>query len=680
MKHNLLTPSKIKRSVAISIALGLILFSTQSYSQVVPQFTTQIKLNGCNIATYKMTDVSTSGGSLLVQNNWDYQWAYGNGTAASVWHKGDGATYYAPEASYGLPGVYTVTMRIRVTNTTSPVYTATQQIIVYQSTIPDFIADKREGCVPFKVNFSDLTDTAGVLIGHFETWEWNFGDGTMAYTQNASHTYMRAGFFQVTLTVTTYAGGLTGEVCTGVTRRSNYITVRHSPDAGFKINNSPICSVPSNVEFTDTSTITTTPAPAGVIDATKTKWTFYDTDQTTVIGTATGSSAIRTYTAFGVYPVRLSVMSLDGCADTVTKLKGVEITTSLADFNTNPGTYCAGSTVPFFDASSSSNNLVTATKWAWDFGDGTTSALQNPTHDFATGGTYTVRLTTTFSSNCTNTITHPITILATPNADFTVTPDQGLCKIPLTLAFNPLSNSVGSTHYWNFDDPGGAFGGERFTATPSYTFNLYDNYNIYHRVIDANGCSSFINKNMPIQPPDASFTITPEAGNCPRTFEFNSTSTSVNDGINRYDWSFDGATWSNNQGSQVIHTYSTTGQYTVKLRVETIHGCADTLVLINSVQVGLTPNITDINFAAPTAGHYCRLDALENGVVMTPVFGAGAIPDSVTWDFGDATTATDGVTPFDINHIFEATGTLPVIVSAFSNGCKADFTKSISIL
>ena len=40
---------------------------------------------------------------------------------------------------------------------------------------------------------------------------------------------------------------------------------------------------------------------------------------------------------------------------------------------------------------------VTITSWLWDFGDGQTSTLQNPSHVYATPGSYTVTLTVTNS-------------------------------------------------------------------------------------------------------------------------------------------------------------------------------------------------------------------------------------------------------------------------------------------
>jgi PKD repeat protein len=57
------------------------------------------------------------------------------------------------------------------------------------------------------------------------------------------------------------------------------------------------------------------------------------------------------------------------------------------------------------------NSTNTPTSWLWTFGDGTTSTLQDPSHQYTTNGTYTVtlRATNTYGSN-TQTITGYITI------------------------------------------------------------------------------------------------------------------------------------------------------------------------------------------------------------------------------------------------------------------------------
>ncbi|MBD3257048.1 PKD domain-containing protein, partial [candidate division GN15 bacterium] len=62
----------------------------------------------------------------------------------------------------------------------------------------------------------------------------------------------------------------------------------------------------------------------------------------------------------------------------------------VADFTGNPTSGTAPLTVNFTDASAG-----TPTSWSWDFGDGGTSTVQNPSHEYTAAGTYTVRLTAT---------------------------------------------------------------------------------------------------------------------------------------------------------------------------------------------------------------------------------------------------------------------------------------------
>jgi len=64
----------------------------------------------------------------------------------------------------------------------------------------------------------------------------------------------------------------------------------------------------------------------------------------------------------------------------------IDVNDNFADFKASKIT---GNAVQF------QNNTANATKIQWSFGDGSTSTLQNPTHQFATNGSYTVKLTLT---------------------------------------------------------------------------------------------------------------------------------------------------------------------------------------------------------------------------------------------------------------------------------------------
>ena len=67
-------------------------------------------------------------------------------------------------------------------------------------------------------------------------------------------------------------------------------------------------------------------------------------------------------------------------------------TTPVADFSGSPTSGDTPLTVSFSDLSTNS-----PATWSWDFGDGTNSSAQNPSHEYTTAGTYTVSLA---ASNC----------------------------------------------------------------------------------------------------------------------------------------------------------------------------------------------------------------------------------------------------------------------------------------
>lgn len=75
---------------------------------------------------------------------------------------------------------------------------------------------------------------------------------------------------------------------------------------------------------------------------------------------------------------------------------------------------CVGNTVTFSDLSA-----PCATAWSWNFGDAGTSSLKNPSHSYATAGTYTVTLTATNPCGKTNAISQVVNV--------------GACVLPTVL-------------------------------------------------------------------------------------------------------------------------------------------------------------------------------------------------------------------------------------------------------
>src|SRR5262249_55594616 len=147
-----------------------------------------------------------------------------------------------------------------------------------------------------------------------------------------------------------------------------------APIAAFSA--SPISGqAPLTVAFTDAST--------GSITA----WTW-------AFGDGTGSTMqvpIHTYSTPGTYTVQLTVTGPGG-SNTVTKPGYITVTTPppVAAFSATPTTGLAPLPVQFADASTGSISA-----WNWSFGDGTTSAAQNPQHIYSMAGIYTVNLAVT---------------------------------------------------------------------------------------------------------------------------------------------------------------------------------------------------------------------------------------------------------------------------------------------
>jgi serine protease len=249
-----------------------------------------------------------------------------------------------------------------------------------------FRAEPTSGGKPLTVKF--INESTGNITG----WLWDFGDGTTSNEQNPHHTYKETCHYTVSLTVTGPNGSKTET-------KNNYINsfTPWNPVANFEADPADGYS-PMRVQFTDLSTCTATYAycwddgvsygsmeVASLGGITEWSWDFGDGE------TSTERNPVHTYQNPGNYTVSLSIIGPGGVSDKTRSeyIHTITPPTPVADFVGIPKSGDGPLTVDFIDQSAYANS------WLWDFGDGTTSTEQNPSHTYMyrNTGDFTVTLT-----------------------------------------------------------------------------------------------------------------------------------------------------------------------------------------------------------------------------------------------------------------------------------------------
>jgi len=251
---------------------------------------------------------------------------------------------------------------------------------------------------------------------------------------------------------------------------------------------------------------------------------------------------------------------------------------------------CFGQTASFTNTSIGSDANVSS--WSWDFGDTGSSSLKNPTHTYASTGTYTVTLTVNNISGCANIYTQDIDIVDL-TADFELA--SGGCpgsptKFRSTSNISPTTLPI--TYRWLLQN------GDQisFLQEPEFTYPE-GTYEIGLTLIVgdiASSCLSSITKNINFaNPPMADFTFA-EQTYVGQAIQFADQS-SVAGGatISNWEWSFGGLGTSTEKNPQF--TFDKEGEFTVALRVGTNSGCQSEFIT-KTIQVVTTEGVvTSLN-------------------------------------------------------------------------------------
>jgi PKD repeat protein len=243
----------------------------------------------------------------------------------------------------------------------------TVNVTINQPAVASFTVAPEAGNVGTPFQFRSTS------TGSIASLSWDFGDGgTAGNVSEPIHTYTSARQYTVTLRV----NGTNGNVSTA----TKLINVS-GPLVASYVYTPANPRVNENIVFTDQST----GAPTAWL------WTFGD-------GTSSvDQNPSKHYAVAGDYPVSLTIYRNNESSTgtrVLTVSSGVPATpTVVAAFDMSTSNASAGASVTFTDRSAGS-----PTTWAWSFGDGSTSTLQNPVHAYAAPGTYLVTLTASNAS------------------------------------------------------------------------------------------------------------------------------------------------------------------------------------------------------------------------------------------------------------------------------------------
>ncbi|MCX6316062.1 MAG: PKD domain-containing protein [Bacteroidetes bacterium] len=327
-------------------------------------------------------------------------------------------------------------------------------------------------------------------------------------------------------------------------------------------------------------------------------------------------------------------------------------TKPVADFSGTPIPVCGKQPVFFTDLSSP------ADEWLWEFGDGVTSTLQNPSHSYSDTGYFTVTLIA-INNGCPDTITKVDYVrVLPPIASFRVTPD---CNNRLRFIFTDQSIAP-LTWEWDFGDGSPAV----TIQNPTHTYTAYGIYTV-RLIVTNGGCSdtAYRTINAVNEAPDF---VADRTAACKIAF-INFTAQNINPlNIVTYDWVFGDGNTASVSTTFAGNTYTTSGSFTVRLITTDINGCTDTIT---------KPNYIRIN--GPTAGFNGLNTSGCAGLTttFTDISGTDGVNAIVNWvwDFGDGVVQSFTAPPFQ--HTYANAGIYSVkLVVTDASGCKDSLTRS----
>lgn len=674
----------VYRLIQVEDNIGDITILNQSATITVSEPTVDFNFNNNNTCS----DTSINFTSTIIGNGpFTYNWNFGDGFAAAINN---------PSHNFTALGCgnqdFDVTLIITDTNGCSNSITKTvsvlqKPILEFQDIDKPF--DEFNNCGN---NTTDPSYTINVGIKNvsaacINSYDLDWGDGSPIVTNitfPATHTYTRLGSFNMRITGK-------GTSCDNTV---TYLIKNSSNPTGAIVNPGNtvnLCTPVDPIEFAIGSWATNPPDTNYTVDfgdgitedytqGQLESSTYFNTSDPVnsqdfpIPHTYTESSCPNSYTV--ILYIYTSCGQTNLTAGPIIILRKPEV-----DFD-DPPISCVNSLVQFSNTSLDgyTNNCSINDGYYWDFGDGMTSNLRDPSHAYTTPGTYTVSLYAENSCGVTNTITKTICIEPQLTAAFTLNTNNGCIPLNIqTTNTTDLSSSCGNdTYLWEIvytsgfcgTAPGNwsfANGTDENSTSPDLLFNNSGTYILYLTTTNSCGNNTTSETIEVKQPPtavinnisnacgNASFNPTAIVNNCAPASE-----------ILTYGWSFPGGTpatsLSLDPGTIV---YNTPGNYQVTFNVTS--SCGTTTDTKNFI-IGEIPSITNTNLAQTICSSTDTSEVvLTSDITNTSYNWTATAPSGVT---NFSTTGNTNIIP--VQTIFNTNTTskdVTFVITPSLNGC-----------
>ena len=480
------------------------------------------------------------------------------------------------------------------------------------------------------------------------THTWYFDQASSAGLLKNPFKFFKRGWHDVELQVTNTLG------CKDTKKDSFFI---NGPEAGFEMVSDTVGCMPLTVTFKNNS-----------LNANSYTWLYKNPGNNTTITNSYANIAF-TYANYGIFRPQLIARNTflnNGitvtCADTFVVNPLVKYSPKIEVYelprpNFTHSTNCANYTTTFTNTSAlTTGNIV---QYVWSFGDGSSSNLANPVHQYADSGKYTIVLRAYSPYGCVDSVIRDIFVYPFPEADFTF---NEVCQGRATN-FRDISksfNDIITNYTWNFGNGAGSS-----TKNPNYVYPKDSVYYLVRLTVrNRSGCIDDVTKQVRVwAKPKPNFTAVNVCHLSSMSF---SNTGSSKQAVQSNVWTMgDGSVL---QSNGFVKVYADTGKYTVKLKTTTIQGCTDSV----SKQVQIFANPTaDFNINSSSQCLNQNRFVLSNASTMY----SGTIT-AYEWRLSDGYVSTKA----NVVHSFPSVNTYSIkLITRSNNFCYDTITKFVNV-